>query len=779
MRGHSEAKTVPFAALAGARNAIQVLRLLRAPVVCTVVSVLALAVPEQTHEIIRVLAQKTILPYRGWERWLELGLAVAGLPLLAFILWWVSSRLAQRQPFDMAPGARRALDPVARGLVLAVFAGAALAIWWARTPAPTAETREGILASLLREQRIHRDAWQSAIDTLFSYNTWLAYAALATAIAGIAMSVLLPRIGQSPLRDGEQGIATLLGRRASAVAYGLVAALILLFIVSPVAVADSIGAMAVLFAFLICLALILAQFSYWSDRHGVPYLLVLIAWIGAVSLLDLNDNHEIYRAAPAEPERKAAAASAPKAPADLDAAFTRWWESRPDKAAFERRGQPYPVYVVAAQGGGIYAAYHTTSILGGLQDDCPAFAHHLFAISSVSGGSIGAATFAGLVKQTETQALAEGATSPCRETPRPYRESMVDLADAVLSQDLLSPLLAAMLFPDFLQQPLPVPVPPFDRALRFEKAFERAMGLGVAKLATSRTRRDKPVGPNFLAGRYADHWTADGSTPALVVNTTEVGSGRRRVIAPFEFARDELLFVPVAQTFPAGHRASRIRDLPVSTAAALSARFPWVTPAGTFFDYARDPLTDKERRDAPLQKYRVVDGAYFENSGVATALDLVRAMEAAARSAPQPFADKIRIRLIVLTRGGYPSQTFYGLGEAISPIQALLNTQTSRAFITIAEAERQLNVVAPTRTQAQAQLAARRLHKINLLDLGYPPPLGWQLSPITMFLIKAQNGITGACKPAAGSADRRQGRFRSDADGDCLLQDIAHELKGG
>src|SRR5439155_10310858 len=49
-------------------------------------------------------------------------------------------------------------------------------------------------------------------------------------------------------------------------------------------------------------------------------------------------------------------------------------------------------------------------------------------------------------------------------------------------------------------------------------------------------------------------------------------------------------------------------DVPLSTAAHMSARFTYVSPAGRF-------ATDGTH---------VVDGGYFENSGAATALDILR-----------------------------------------------------------------------------------------------------------------------------------------------------------
>ena len=76
-----------------------------------------------------------------------------------------------------------------------------------------------------------------------------------------------------------------------------------------------------------------------------------------------------------------------KAGGDLAVTFHGWLAER-------RTGSSrYPVFVVAAQGGGIYAASTAGTFLATMQDHCPAFARHVFAISAVSGGSIGASLF--------------------------------------------------------------------------------------------------------------------------------------------------------------------------------------------------------------------------------------------------------------------------------------------------------------------------------------------------------------------------------------------------
>jgi 6-phosphogluconolactonase/glucosamine-6-phosphate isomerase/deaminase len=70
------------------------------------------------------------------------------------------------------------------------------------------------------------------------------------------------------------------------------------------------------------------------------------------------------------------------------------------------------VFVVSAAGGGIYAASIAALFLARMQDECPTFAQHVFAISSVSGGSLGAGIFNSLAKQRAEN----GDWRPCNTT---------------------------------------------------------------------------------------------------------------------------------------------------------------------------------------------------------------------------------------------------------------------------------------------------------------------------------------------------------------------------
>ena len=76
----------------------------------------------------------------------------------------------------------------------------------------------------------------------------------------------------------------------------------------------------------------------------------------------------------------------------------------------------YPLFVVAAEGGGIRAAYWAASVLSRITDKNPCFPDQLFAISGVSGGSLGSAVF--IAQLADAPVTADGFYSD-REGRRP------------------------------------------------------------------------------------------------------------------------------------------------------------------------------------------------------------------------------------------------------------------------------------------------------------------------------------------------------------------------
>src|SRR5262249_29250156 len=125
----------------------------------------------------------------------------------------------------------------------------------------------------------------------------------------------------------------------------------------------------------------------------------------------------------------------------LKDSFKTWVDARRGEiAAYESvRRKKVPVYIVSAQGGGIYAAAAASAFLARLQDHCPRFANHVVPINGVSGGAVGAAVFEGMLKANRTD------RAECSSAAAASPDSLSSKASAVVRDDHLSPLLGTLL----------------------------------------------------------------------------------------------------------------------------------------------------------------------------------------------------------------------------------------------------------------------------------------------------------------------------------------------
>jgi hypothetical protein len=370
----------------------------------------------------------------------------------------------------------------------------------------------------------------------------------------------------------------------------------------------------------------------------------------------------------------------------------------------------------------------------------------VFAISSVSGGSVGAAIFNGLTRKIKQSDDRFKAGSGCRKPGDNVGGLFfTDVAEEILQDDFLSPVLGAFLFPDFLQRFLFFPIRQFDRSIALEKSFEESWRTKVQYYYT-RFKDQWMDERNPLTASFSTSWSPQMEAPALLINTTEVASGRGRVISPFLVDTDEFSSFPLSNS-PGTNQHSL--DISMSTAAVLSARFPWLTPPGSF------RMASTNSKNPPLQKIQVVDGGYLDNSGVTMALAVIREIEAAlAKSNP---AQKIQLNLIVLTSVDFGDPSVV-LGDYLAPFQTLLSTRSARGGIAVKEAER---VFATNTTAATSPFHS--LGEAELRGYGYPLPLGWRLSPITRLLILGQSGSAVGCQQNASGAN-------------CFLANVTEEL---
>jgi hypothetical protein len=505
-----------------------------------------------------------------------------------------------------------------------------------------------------------------------------------------------------------------------------------------------------------CSLVLFFPIAYLSHFVKLPLLSILFASAVAFSAFDLNDNHRIRTVSHAEPM-----------PTDFAAELNigQWLEERQDLSQYDR----YPIYIIATEGGGIRAAYFTASVLGAIQDICPAFAQHVIAISGVSGGSVGATVFAASTANLPASQLKE----PCRNAA-PGSEpnfQFTGLARATLSSDFLSPALGATLFPDAVQRLLPYPVQSFDRAVALERELERSWRQAWSDTIDSSSTECDPkeyVGDqcalsepldflyrenNRVSNRENNRENNGASTvPNLILNTTEVSTGfltpvsslsklvniieadanktRSQDIVALRRTRSSSI---KGQTDPddlvrtMSDYLGKSTRMPASTAAILSARFPYLSPAG--------------RVDLEDRALRFVDGGYFENSGTwiasAFARNLMAKIREMSESGPDGAAIARKLDIYVLVISSTPPcrrnadgaescdldapPSSKAASELLSPLRALLNARNARSDYS------KLDLALLTKDQTIGP-------RIQMLELkfmnksGETVPLSWLLS---------------------------------------------------
>lgn len=267
-----------------------------------------------------------------------------------------------------------------------------------------------------------------------------------------------------------------------------------------------------------------------------------------------------------------------------------------------------PLRIVAAQGGGLYAAYHTAYYLAARADTEPGFAESLYAISGVSGGSVGAGAY--WVVRASDVCPTPGNGTRCHR----------DAVDQILRRDYLTPSVATLFFRDFLDTLFPVSAilelnghGPIDRGHILENELLDATGyLNAPSTTDQRLGLSMTIGESAFVGRNDPNEPM--AHPLLFFNSTQVDNGARAIVSPVARLRDTRSNIVTNEG----------NDLLVVNGMVNSARFPIITPP------ARVAINGPE---GP-KTIQLVDGAYFDNSGIETALDIIIDLHAAGVKRP-------------------------------------------------------------------------------------------------------------------------------------------------
>jgi hypothetical protein len=397
---------------------------------------------------------------------------------------------------------------------------------------------------------------------------------------------------------------------------------------------ELVGSLGVLFWALSTILIVTSVIYQFSTLTGIPLLSILIVVAYFMNMNRFNDNHTI-RLKKYDYSLQIARQNKFKKLPYLEDKFEEWINKKTSistkdgekpgltilelakkyqseckelnkaKDPGEQLRCEYPIYIASAQGGGIYAAYHTAKTFQTITDKIPNFRNHLFAISAVSGGSFGSAIYANWLRNCS------------------YKNKIDNFFDR--PRDPLALIVASMFFGDLFQRFYPIPVAAWDRSLGLELAFEPRNKERISFSTTSaETECNIDLSESFyetqdVKGPFTDNPTSDNiktkedsyPIPFLVLNTTEVDNGRRYLISPFRIDA-RYTDADFHEPWPAGVENVQFRDMAYSTAAGLSARFPLISPYGFF----------------PEQRVRrFIDGGLYDNSGAVTANEIISSLE--------------------------------------------------------------------------------------------------------------------------------------------------------
>lgn len=472
-----------------------------------------------------------------------------------------------------------------------------------------------------------------------------------------------------------------------------------LFVGCPLTAGDWFGTVAILFiaaantVFFGSVVVFVSRTWQWRIE--------VLAFAGAATFSFWNDNHRVdhYPIRTHKPS--------------LETVFDAWvaeldtWRTREGRT-IGTNGARLNAYLVAAEGGGIRAAYWTATVLGGLNDSTDGeFAHHVFAVSGISGGSLGAAIVAGLARDRPGEPMRARATE-------------------LMKSGYLAPVAAQAVTGDFLQWFLPFPIHAFDRSRGIETAFTRSYERVVPAPKGERGTFSRP----FLDLRPS----AIQGVPVLVLSSTAVESGGRVVAAPFSWGPEQLPDATDYHDLTGG-------DPTLASAVHNSARFPYVSPAGLLQPLSGEP---------PVH---VIDGGYFDPSALDTMLDLYAALERRARdrhvhliplfvgntpagrcaafgcgrAAPVSAASDDRDRRERSAYEGH-AQPVEILGELFAPVRGVLRARNAHGRLAGArfddlEDSRRFTICALPREESKDGGRAGATPQRDL-----DPPLGWELS---------------------------------------------------
>jgi hypothetical protein len=406
--------------------------------------------------------------------------------------------------------------------------------------------------------------------------------------------------------------------RAEKLLLGLVSiAALLAFTVAvwlePLAFPTRIGTIAVALAWLVAISGLVFVLAWWAERYPpapifallrlrrTPLFVLVLAWAIIAGSTQKGSYYD------------ARYVSGTPNTATVDEVFTQWQNRLHLATRKLPKNVPtgtkvgIPMVFVATAGGGIRASYWTALALqcmfeSASVNDCTKPLRfdpkpYFFAASGVSGGSVGLAQYVAHVRSGETA------------TDWPAKHAGDDEASAMLAWFLFADIPSA-----FISR-----TGGSDRAEMLERTWERTWPSGALGRPLDASDAIRPRGPAVPLVLLNGTRVQDGCriNVSILRGTAAAGGDDTRVSDCLTVRQFRSTTPSPKWTFASTQDVhallcdSRLR---LSTAALLSARFPWVSPSGRLAPCAAKAKT--------LVTANVVDGGYFDTSAASAIVEL-------------------------------------------------------------------------------------------------------------------------------------------------------------
>lgn len=450
----------------------------------------------------------------------------------------------------------------------------------------------------------------------------------------------------------------------------------------------------VLYTGIISYTLLFSVLFFYGKKREVQYVSLLLLVILVISVVKPNNYHNVDLVADTvktEPER-------------LDKHIENWLIARRSEIGrLQNTNQVYPVFFVNTYGGGIKAAVWTSFVIGTLDsivreqdpNDTIAqkgFQHYVFSYSGASGGTIGASLLcASRASKINNLKLDNGL----------YPQNSL----AFYSKDFLTPVIAGMMGRDVLMGGFGLNWCE-DRARLQERNWEdhaNEYGFNYSIPINKLRSEDK-----------------NKEIPLLFANTFDIDSGFKGITTSVLLDNEDFPCTILLKQEVDGNE-----DLRLSTAAFLSARFPYVSPTGKLNEV-----------------HHFMDGGTKDNSGAETSQQVLIVFKKvlSSLSKSDPVFKNVKPHFLSLPndiRGMEETRRTKNLFEPLAPLVGIINS----AWGNYKRADSVNHIFSKRDSVGYHTILPTNedIHK----EINPVLPLGWQISKFA--LSKMQFSATRKC----------------------------------